>query len=121
MTKSKKQFAAKQNQDTGEEFGRSIELVFGGHPWPASRGELLEHASRHGAFAKSDLARLKQIPHREYHSVADLMDATGAVDASMMQGSGPVASAEHNRRAMGGAASANDYMSSGARYDEQAR
>lgn len=120
MTKSKKQYAAKQTQDTGEEFGRSIELAFGGHPWPASRGELLEHASRHGTFAKSDLARLKQIPHREYHSVADLMDATRAVDASMMQAAGPVATAEHNRRAMGGAA-ANDSMSSAARYEEQAR
>lgn len=121
MTKSKKQFGAKQAPETGEEFGRTVELAFDGHPWSASRGELLEHASRHGAFAKSALARLKQIPHREYHSVADLMEATGAADASMMQGAGPVASAEHNRRAMGGATSANDYMSSGARYDEQAR
>jgi hypothetical protein len=120
MTKSKKQFAAKQTQDPGEEFGRTIELAFGGHPWPASRGELLEHASRHGAFAKSDLVRLKQIPHREYHSVTDLMDAAHAVDASMMQGAGPVATAEHNRRAMGGA-SVSDTMSSAARYDEQAR
>jgi hypothetical protein len=118
MAKSKKQFAAKQAPETGEEFGRSVELAFDGHPWPASRGELLEHASRHGTFAKSDLARLKQIPHREYHSVVDLIDATRAVDASMMQGAGPVATAEHNRRAMGDA-SANAPTSLGARYDER--
>lgn len=118
MTKSKKQFA-KQNQATGDEFGRTVELAFADHPWPASRVDLLEHASRQGVFAKSDLARLKQIPHREYHSVADLMDATRKADTSM-QGAGPVATAEHNRRAMGNSPMEpmEAPMRSAARYDE---
>ncbi|MEY9912094.1 hypothetical protein ABIA35_008353 [Catenulispora sp. MAP12-49] len=103
MTKSKKQFAGAKQQQQGpnEEFGRTIELAFVDHPWPASRADVLEHASRQRTFAKSDFARLKQIPHRDYHSVADLMDATRQTKASVAQGSGPVATAEHNRRAMG--------------------
>lgn len=113
MAKSKKQFASPKTQDMSEEFSRTIELAFVDHPWPASRGELLEHASRQGTFAKSDLARLKQIPHREYRSVADLIDATRQADASQMQGTGPVATAEHNRRAM-----ENAPMHSAAQYDE---
>jgi hypothetical protein len=101
MTKSKKQFAAAKPQGQSEEFGRTIELAFSDHPWPASRADVLEHASRQRTFAKSDFARLKQIPHRDYHSVADLMDATRQTKASAAQGAGPVATAEHNRRAMG--------------------
>ncbi|MEY9933788.1 hypothetical protein ABH926_008450 [Catenulispora sp. GP43] len=103
MTKSKKQYAAAQPQAPSEEFGRSIELAFSDHPWPASRADVLEHASRQRTFAKSDFARLKRIPHRDYHSVADLMDATRQAEMSMSaaQGPGPVATAEHNRRAMG--------------------
>ena len=120
MTKSKKQYAANQGQGGGDEFGRSIEFAFSDHPWPASRTELLEHASRHGSFAKSDLARLKQIPHRDYHSVSDLMDATRTIGVSAGQGSGPVATAEHNRRAMGDAPT-DAYMSSSANFDEQNR
>jgi hypothetical protein len=123
MTKSKKQFAAQQTQQTqgtSDDFGRSIELAFVNHPWPASRGELLEHAGRHGTFAKSDLARLKQIPHRDYHSVADLMDATRQANSPIAQGAGPVTTPEHNRRAMGDA-SAKTPMHSASRYDEQSR
>lgn len=100
MTKSKKQFAAQQSPGTSEEFGRTVELTFVDHPWPASRTELLEHASRQQTFAKSDLARLKQIPHRDYHSIADLMQAAREAKASTMKSAGPVATAEHNRRAM---------------------
>jgi len=118
MTKSKKQFAKQQPQGTANEFHRTIELTFSDHPWPASRTELIEHAGRQGMFAKSDLARLKQIPHRDYHNVADLMAATREADASMAQNAGPVATAEHNRRAMGDAP-ANAPMHSSARYDEQ--
>lgn len=116
MSKSKKQFSGQQNQAPSEEFGRTVELAFVDHPWPASRGELLEHASRHGTFAKSDLARLKQIPHRDYHSVADLMDATRQTQPAM-QGAGPVASSEHNRRAMGDM-TPESAMQPGARRDE---
>jgi hypothetical protein len=118
MTKSKKQYAAQQDQGPANEFHRTVELAFSDHPWPASRAELLEHASRQGMFAKTDLARLKQIPHRDYHNVADLMTATRAADPSMMQDAGPVASAEHNRRAMGDAP-ANAAMHPTARHDEQ--
>jgi len=100
MTKSKKQFTPPQNQDSTEEFHRTVELAFGDHTWPSSRAELLEYASRQGTFAKSDLARLKRIPQREYHSVRDLMDASREADMAMAQ-PGPVATAEHNRRAMG--------------------
>ena len=121
MTKSKKQFAAKQAQGAGdEEFGRTIELAFVDHPWPASRVELLEHAGRHGTFAKADLARLKQIPHRDYHSVADLVNATRAAGMPIAQVPGHVTTAEHNRRAMGDV-SADTHMSSTARYEEQTR
>jgi hypothetical protein len=118
MTKSKKQSSKQQPQGATNEFHRTVELTFSDHPWPASRTELLEHASRQGMFAKSDLARLKQIPHRDYHNVADLMAATREADASMTQHTGPVASAEHNRRAMGDAP-ANTPMHSSARYDKQ--
>lgn len=100
MTKSKKQFTEPKTQGTTEEFNRTVQLAFGEHTWPANRAELLEHASRQGMFAKSDLARLKRIPNREYHSVSDLMDATREADMAMAQ-PGPVATAEHNRRAMG--------------------
>jgi hypothetical protein len=137
MTKSKKQYA-KQSQDqqsqgmqsqgmqsqgmkskgTGDEFGRTIELTFAEHPWPASRGDLIEHAGRQGTFAKSDMARLKQIPHREYHSIADLMDATRKVEVTVGQGPGPVTTADHNRRAMGNA-STDVPLRSHAQYDEQ--
>lgn len=122
MTKSKKkQAATKPINAKGDEFGRSVEIAFSDHPWPASRTELLEHASRQGTFAKSDLARLKQIPHRDYHSIADLMDATRLADASMSRRPDPVATtAEHNRRAMGDV-STGAYVSSAAPYDEQAR
>jgi Protein of unknown function (DUF2795) len=100
MTKSKKQFTQPQTQGTTEEFHRTVQLAFGDIPWPASRAELLEHASRQGMFAKSDLARLKRIPSRDYHSVSDMMDAMREADMAMAQ-PGPVATAEHNRRAMG--------------------
>ena len=116
MTKSKKQFAASKAQGAGDEFDRTVQLAFSDHPWPASRGELLEHASRQGMFAKSDLARLKQIPHRDYHNFADLMNATREA-APSGQHVGQVATAEHNRQAMG-EAPANAYMPS-AQYDEQ--
>jgi len=121
MTKSKKQYAAQQSPGTTEEFGRTVELTFVDHPWPASRTELLEHASRQRAFAKSDLARLKRIPHRDYHSVADLMQATREADASAMQsaGAGPVATAEHNRRAM--ADVPTEARRSAPSFDEQMR
>ena len=124
MTKSKKQYAAQQAQSSPEEFGRTIELAFGDHPWPASRTELLEHASRQQMFAKSDIARLKRIPHRDYHSISDLMQATREADmptkqgTPSMQGVGPVATAENNRRAMG-RASSDAHVSSAAPYDEQ--
>lgn len=114
MSKSKKQFAGKQNQMPSEEFGRTVELAFVDHPWPASRGELLEHASRQGTFAKSDLARLKQIPHRDYHSVADLIDATRQTQPAM-QGAGQM-TPEHNRRAMGDM-TPESAMQAGARRD----
>jgi hypothetical protein len=100
MTKSKKQFTPTKTQNPTEEFNRSVELAFGDHAWPANRAELLEHASRQGTFAKSDLARLKRIPQRDYHSIKDLMSATREADMAMAQ-PGPVASAEQNRRAMG--------------------
>ena len=128
MTKSKKQYASKQQQGSGDEFGRTIELAFAEHPWPASRSDLLEHAGRQGNFAKSDLARLKRIPHRDYHSIADLMDATRKADAAAVaQGPGPVTSADHNRRAMSGMGAMDSMgseaamqppMRSTARYDE---
>jgi hypothetical protein len=120
MSKSKKQFTDKQNAVPSEEFGRAIELAFSDHPWPASREELLEHASRQGTFAKSDLARLKQIPHRDYQSIADLMDATRQTEPAM-QGAGPVSTPANNRRAMGDmtANSKMQKMHSGAQYDEQ--
>jgi hypothetical protein len=102
-TKPKKQFADQQPQGASDNFSRALEMAFADHPWPADRAQLLEHAGRQGTFAKSDLARLKRIPHREYTSVADLMDATRHAEASMGQSAGPVASAEHNRRAMGDA------------------
>jgi len=120
MTKSKKQFAAKQDHNSPDDFHRQVEVAFGDHPWPASRGELLEHASRQHMFAKHDIARLKQIPHRDYHSAQDLMDATRQTTA-VAQGAGPVASAEQNRRAMGETASANGPLPSATRYDEQMR
>lgn len=101
MTKSKKQFSEQQTPGMSDEFVRTVELAFGDHPWPASRDELLEHADRQGTFARSDLARLKRIPHREYHSMADLMEAARKADATMAQSPGPVTTAEHNRRAMG--------------------
>lgn len=118
MTKSKKQYAARQTQDTSAEFHRTVELAFSDHPWPASRAELLEHASRQGTFAKSDFARLKRIPHRDYHNVADLMSATRETDMAMAQEGGAVATADQNRRAMG-EAPAKAQMPSEARYDEQ--
>jgi len=120
MTKSKKQYAAQQSPGMTEEFGRTVELTFVDHPWPASRTELLEHASRQRAFAKSDLARLKRIPHRDYHSVADLMQATREADASAMQNASPMATAEHNRRAMDHAP-AEARSASAPSYDEQMR
>lgn len=120
MTKSKKQYAAQQSPGSGEEFGRTVELTFVDHPWPASRTELLEHASRQRAFAKSDFARLKRIPHRDYHSVADLMQATREADMSAMQGAGPVATAEHNRRAMDDTPM-EARPTAAASYDEQMR
>jgi hypothetical protein len=120
MTKSKKQFAARQKtQGTGDEFNRAIELTFAKHPWPASRGDLLEHASRQNTFAKSDMARLKQIPHREYYSIKDLMEATREADASTAQGPGAVTTADHNRSAMGGVATEVPVRSH-PQYDEQA-
>lgn len=120
MTKSKKQFAARQTtQAAGDEFGRAIELTFAKHPWPASRGDLLEHASRQNTFAKSDMARLKQIPHREYYSIKDLMEATREAEASTAQGSGAMTTAEHNRSAMG-TATTEIPMRSRSHYDEQA-
>lgn len=120
MSKSKKQFASKQQpQGEGDEFGRALELAFVDHPWPASRGQVLEHASRQGVFARPDLARLKQIPHREYQSVADLMDATRQAGA-MAQSPGPVATAEHNRRAMGDV-TADAPMHSGSQFDKRTR
>ena len=101
MNKSKKQFAAKHEQGPSQEFARTVELAFFDHPWPASRADVLEHASRERTFAKSDIARLKQIPQREYHSIEDLMEAVRQTSASPAQGPGPVATAERNRRAMG--------------------
>jgi Protein of unknown function (DUF2795) len=131
MTKSKKKSSGKQNEmqgqnqnqmqmqnsGTAQEFGRTVELTFGDHPWPASRTELLEHASRQRAFAKSDLARLKRIPHRDYHSVSDLMQATREVEMATPQGPGQVRSAEQNRRAMG-RDSADAHVSSAAHFEE---
>lgn len=121
MTKSKKQYAAQQSPGTTEEFGRTVELTFVDHPWPASRTELLEHASRQRAFAKSDLARLKRIPHRDYHSIADLMQATREADASAMQSAGPMATAEHNRHAMGDVPMGARPSAATPSYDEQMR
>lgn len=118
MTKSKKQFAAEKSSGSTEEFGRTIELAFADHPWPASRTELLEHASRQRTFAKSDIARLKRIPHRDYHNVADLMQAAREADMAGAQSAGPMATAEHNRRAMG-QTSPDARVSSAAPYDEQ--
>ena len=104
-----------------EEFGRTVELAFVDHPWPASRGELLEHASRQGTFAKPELARLKQIPHRDYHSIADLVEATRQADSmAMAQAPGPVATAEHNRRAMGEMPE-NAPMHAASQFDERTR
>lgn len=118
MTKSKKQYAAKQDPGTTEEFQRTVELAFSDHTWPASRTELLEHASRQPEFAKSDLARLKRIPHRDYQNVADLMAATREMDAQMAQNPGPVQTAESNKRAMGKTPE-REPMHSSARHDEQ--
>lgn len=103
MTKSKKQSADQQSPGSGkaEEFGQTMELAFADHPWPASRTEVLEHASRQRTFAKSDFARLKRIPHRDYHSVSDLMQAAREAEMAMAQAPGPVTTADHNRRAMG--------------------
>lgn len=131
MTKSKKQFADQQSPSPGkaEEFGRTMELAFADHPWPASRTEVLEHASRQRSFAKSDFARLKRIPHRDYHSVSDLMQAAREAEMAMAQAPGPVTTADHNRRAMGQAGKAGqmsqpghspaERVSSAAPYDEQ--